>query len=91
MKIGKLSSFERKFIERLRELTVGMAGEDFAWWQERALENFEEHRPYTLEESEAMDQWHITRDMMNNQYTKEEQILAIEEDREPRPFWETNP
>ena len=91
MKIGKLSSFESKFVRRLRELTVGMDDEYLARWQRKAEENFEEERPYTVEESEDRKQGAIYNLLDYHQCTGEELMLAREEGREPRPIQETDP
>ena len=91
MKIGKLSSFESKFVKRLRELTVGMDDEYLAWWQDLAMESFEEWRPYSLEEEEKERQSAISMRMSNYQCMEGEVLLAWKEGREPRPRWETDP
>jgi DNA-binding transcriptional regulator/RsmH inhibitor MraZ len=56
MKIGKLSAFEFQFVMMLREVTLGMKGKDLELWEQEAWESFDQHRPYTLEESEHMEQ-----------------------------------
>jgi len=91
MKIEKLSSFESKFVKRLRELTVGMDDEYLAGWQDHAMENFEENRPYTLEENEDAREREIGKLMSYYQCFEDEVLLAWEQGRTPRPIWETDP
>ena len=92
MKIKKLSSFERKFVLRLRELTEGMSFKDLSCWNQRALDNFEKHRPHTLDEKKDIRYQELLNEAMSlYQCTGREFALAVKEGRSPRPDWETNP
>jgi hypothetical protein len=59
MKIGKLSGFEFQFVMMLREVTLGMKGEDLELWQHGAWESFYHHRPETLDESKTTEQFRL--------------------------------